>query len=100
MPFTYTVFPNSLEKRIPVARYNTPPANNVNTAKLCGCNSHISRRLSYGAKEEDNALQLNLTGVKNVISIWILFGVPAGPPSCQKNKFDLIQSIFSLKSVS
>lgn len=87
-------------KWIPLARYNTVPANNVNIPKLCGCNFHISRQLSFGAKREDNALQLNLTGVKNVISIWILFYVPANLPVCQKNEFDLIQSIFPLKSQS
>lgn len=90
----------TLSKWILLARYNTMPANNVNIPKLCGCNFHISRQLSFWAKKEDNALQLNLTGVKNVISIWILFCVPANLPFCQKNEFDLIQSIFSLKSQS
>lgn len=90
----------TLSKWIPLARYNTVPANNVNIPKLCGCNFHISRQSIFWAKKEDNTLQLNLTGVKNLISIWILFRVPTKPPLCPKNEFDLIRSIFSLKSRS
>lgn len=86
----------TLSKWILLARYNTMAANNVNKPKLCGCNFHISRQLSFWAKKEDNALQLNLTGVKNVISIWILFCVPANLPFCQKKTNLISFSLFSL----
>lgn len=89
----------TLSKWILHARYNTMPANNVNIAKLCGCNFHICRQLSFGAKKEDNALQLSLTGVKNVISIWILFYVPTNPPLLPK-KWTWSHSVYFLFEIT